>query len=94
MMPAEEVRAERDRLWARVFALYRTRPAVGTLGAEVIGLALETEELIAREPAHARAPIQREGQGRRVVAGPRGAGSVTMPRGTMLGEAEGTWKRR
>lgn len=57
MTPAEETRAELDRLWAAVFGLYRVRPAVGTIGAEAIGLALEAEDLVASDPSRARATI-------------------------------------
>lgn len=57
MTPAEETRADLERLWSAIFALYRVRPAVGTLGAEVLALALEAEDLVARDPSRARAMI-------------------------------------
>ena len=57
MRPADETGADLERLWAATFALYRSRPAVGTLGAEVIGLALEAEDLVAHDPSRARATI-------------------------------------
>ncbi|QIN85496.1 hypothetical protein GBA63_22630 (plasmid) [Rubrobacter tropicus] len=59
MMPAEQTRADLQALWAAIFRLYRGRPAVGTLGAEVVGLALEAEDLITLDPSRARASIER-----------------------------------
>ena len=46
-------------MWAAIFELYSSRPAIGTLGAEVVGLALEAEELIARDLARTEEAIRR-----------------------------------
>lgn len=57
MTVPEEVRSGLDALWAAIFGLYRRRPAIGSLGAEVVGLALEAEDFVARDPSRARAKI-------------------------------------
>lgn len=58
----EGVRAELEAPWATILKLYATRPAVGTLGAEVVGLALEAEDLVKCNPSRTRAPIKRAGE--------------------------------
>ena len=58
---ADETRADLETLWTAIFALYRSRPAVGTMGAEVVGLVLEAEDLIASGPVACTA-IHRAGQ--------------------------------
>ena len=52
-------RAGLDALWASVFELYAFRPAVGTLGAAAVGLALAAEEVVYRNPADALCAISR-----------------------------------
>ena len=69
MTAPEEVRSGLDELWAAIFGLYRSRPAIGGLGAEVVGLALEAEDFVASDPSRARAKIHK---GPRTSAGPRG----------------------
>ena len=69
-MPAEENRTDLETLWAAIFGLYSARPAIGTLGAELLGLALEAEDLIALDPTRARV----HKKGRAVAARPRRAG--------------------
>ena len=77
MTPADETRADLERLWSAIFALYRCKPAVGTLGAEAVGLALEAEDLVASDPSRAGDDTG----GPRPSAGSRGAGGLMMPGG-------------
>ena len=46
-------------VWAAIFELYSARPAIGVLGAEVVELALEAEELIARDLTGAQEALRR-----------------------------------
>ena len=46
-------------MWAGIFSLYSARPSIGTLGAEVVELALEAEELIPDNPEGAGATMRR-----------------------------------
>ncbi len=59
MRRAEKARAELEALWAAIFELYTARPAIGTLGAELVGLALKAEDLIGHDPTAAAAATRR-----------------------------------
>lgn len=59
MRRAERARAELDALWHQIFELYASRPAIGTLGAEVVGLALAAEEIVHEDAAGAESAVRR-----------------------------------
>lgn len=46
MMDAKATWSDLEALWAAAFDLYRGRPAIGTIGAEVVDLALAAEDLL------------------------------------------------
>jgi hypothetical protein len=56
---AEDTWADLEALWTSVFDLYRGRPASGTIGAEVVDLALAAEDLLRRDETGAASAIRR-----------------------------------
>ncbi len=58
-MDAKATWSDLEALWAAAFALYRGRPAIGTIGAEVVELALAAEDLRSRNPGGAASLIRR-----------------------------------
>ena len=59
MRGASDARGALEAVWAAILELYSARPAIGVLGAEVVELALEAEELIARDLAGAQEALRR-----------------------------------
>lgn len=48
-----------EALWAAIFDRYRDRPAIGTIGAEVVSLALAAEDLLRNDETGAASLIRR-----------------------------------
>lgn len=59
MMDAEATWADLEALWAAVFDLYRGRPAIGTIGAVVVDLALAAGDLLHHDGTDAASLIRR-----------------------------------
>lgn len=62
MRRAGSPRAGLEALWGAIFRLYAARPAIGTAGAEVVGLALAAEDAADEDPARALRDIGRAGE--------------------------------
>ena len=52
-------RADLEALWGAIFRLYASRPAIGTAGTEVVGLALAAEDAAGMDPDGALRAIGR-----------------------------------